>query len=165
MDPTELGYREMRILFEYLYPPSSQSTTIASPEGQAADDAPILIDADDLLAHPEAILQSVCSRLKFPYSVSMLTWNKPEDHALAESAFKKFAGYHEDALNSTGLRPRKSGEEHQRRDANTRDEQDREWTQKYGGEAARTIREAVNICQDDYDFLYQFRIKPQEHTY
>ena len=92
----------------------------------------------------------------------MLTWDTPEDHALAESAFKKFAGYHEDALNSKGLKPRALNQEHQEREANTKGEQDQEWTQKYGDEAARTIREAVDICQDDYDFLYQFRIKPQE---
>ena len=164
LDPTELGYRELRILFEYLHPPRSQSPTIPSPEGQTPDDTPILIDADDLLAHPEAMLQSICSRLDFPYSASMLTWDTPEDHALAESAFKKFAGYHEDALHSTGLISRTSDWEHRSREASTKDGQDREWTQRYGGEAAKTIREAVNICQDDYEFLYQFRIKPQEHS-
>ena len=163
LDPTELGYRELRILFEYLHSFSSHAPTNPSPEGQTPDDAPILVDADDLLAHPEAMLQTICRKLDFPYSPSMLTWDTTQDHILAESAFKKYAGYHEDALNSTGLISRTSDREHQSREASTKDEQDREWTQRYGGEAAKTIREAVDICQDDYDFLYQFRTKPQEH--
>ena len=160
LDPTELGYRELRMLFEYLHPSTSPSSTIPSTEGQPLDDAPILIDADDLLGHPEEVLRSICNRLNLPYSASMLTWDTPEDYVLAESAFKKYAGYHQDALNSTGLNPRTLDQEHHTREANTTDEQDQEWTHRYGGDAARMIREAVNICQDDYEFLYQFRIKP-----
>lgn len=156
LDPTELGYRETRLLFDYLSLPASRSAT-------SADSAlPILIDADDLLAHPESILRSVCARLDFPYSSSMLSWSTSEDHAYAESLFRKYAGYHEDALNSTGLRPKTADREVMGREAKTRAEEDQEWTDRYGSQAAAEIRSAVDLCQEDYDYLRGFRIKPED---
>ncbi|KAL8770402.1 MAG: hypothetical protein Q9209_003828 [Squamulea sp. 1 TL-2023] len=148
LDPTELGYREMRILLDCLYPPASHSAQINEP---------LLIDADDLLANPEGVISAVCSHLQIPYSPSMLSWPSAEDYAFAKSLFDKFAGYHEDALNSTGLRP-KSMEE---RDQNpkSREKLDEEWEERYGVDAARTIRAAVDLCQEDYEYLRQFRIQ------
>ena len=123
--------------------------------------APILVDADDLLAHPEPIVRIICQRLALPYTSSMLTWDTPEDYAIAESAFKKYAGYHEDALKSTGLRPRTADDMARVKEAKTREEEDGEWRERYGIEAARTIRDAVDLCQGDYEYLRQFRILPE----
>jgi hypothetical protein len=165
LDPTELGYRETRLLFDYLSPPALRpaisATSIRSSHG-VQDALPILIDADDLLAHPEFILRSVCARLNFPYSSSMLSWSTPEDHVHAESLFKKYAGYHEDALNSTGLRSRTADRQATGRDAKTRAEEDQEWTERYGSEAASEIRSAVDLCREDYEYLRGFRIKPED---
>ena len=86
----------------------------------------------------------------------MLTWDTPEDYAIAESAFKKYAGYHEDALKSTGLRPRTADDMARVKEAKTREEEDGEWQEIYGIEAARTIRDAVDLCQGDYEYLRQF---------
>lgn len=33
---------------------------------------------------------------------------------------------------------------------------------RYGREAAGEIREAVEMCRGDYDYLRQFRIRPEE---
>lgn len=88
----------------------------------------------------------------------MLSWDTPEDHAIAEAAFKKYDGYHDDALNSTGLRPKTAAELARANEAKTRGEEDDEWTRRFGGEAARIIREAVDACQVDYEYLRQFRI-------
>ena len=152
LDSSELGYRETRILFDYLYPPATRSPSTS---------APMLVDADDLLAHPEFIVRIICQRLALPYSPSMLTWDTPEDYVLAESAFKKYAGYHEDALKSTGLRPRTADHMARGNEAKTREEQDEEWRERYGIEAAGTIRDAVDLCQGDYEYLRQFRIVPE----
>lgn len=153
LDPTELGYRETRMLFDYLYPPATRSSLSM---------APILLDADDLLAHPESIMRSVCTRLDLQYSSSMLSWDSPEDYALAEAAFKKYAGYHEDALNSTGLRPRTADQIKRGTQAKTREEENEEWKERYGIEAAQKIREAADLCEEDYEYLKQFRILPKE---
>ena len=92
----------------------------------------------------------------------MLSWSTPEDYAHAESLFKKYAGYHEDALNSTGLRPKTADREGWGKEVKTREEEDQDWRERYGSEAARTIREAVDQCQEDYEYLRKFRIEPEE---
>ncbi|KAL9593005.1 MAG: hypothetical protein Q9179_006174 [Wetmoreana sp. 5 TL-2023] len=150
LDPTELGYRELRILFDYLHPPTSclsEAGPVVTPEEGDRDNAPLLIDAEDYLENPDAIIRSLCSRLVIPYSPSMLTWDTAEDHAYALSLFEKFAGYHEDALNSTGLKPKPPGR------AKSKKEEDQEWESKYGSEAAVIIRQAVDTCQEDYKYL------------
>lgn len=164
LDPAEVGYRETRLLFDYLYPPSarpSDSAFGADPKNKAWEARPLLIDADDLLSCPEDIVQSVCTRVNLPYSASMLSWPTKEDHAYAESLFKKYAGYHEDALNSTGLRLRTSNRNKQGESAPKREDEDEEWTERYGEEAAEMIRSVVEQCQEDYEYLRQFRIKPK----
>lgn len=148
LDSTELGYREMRILFDYLYPSGAVSTE------DRPQNAPLLIDADDFLSNPDAIIRSLCSRLSIPYSPSMLTWDSSEDHAFARSLFDKYAGYHEDALNSTGLRPKPPAQ------GRSTEEEEEDWKSRYGSDAARTIREAVDLCQADYEYLRQFKIRP-----
>ncbi len=86
----------------------------------------------------------------------MLSWSAPEDQAYARDLFAKYAGYHEDALQSEGLRADQGREER------TREEEDAEWIVRYGREAAGEIREAVEMCRGDYDYLRQFRIRPEE---
>ncbi len=92
----------------------------------------------------------------------MLSWSTPEDHAHAVSLFEKYAGYHEDALKSTGLRRKTADREGCGRETNTMDGEDEEWRERYGSEAASKIREAVNQCREDYEYLREFRMKPQE---
>lgn len=89
----------------------------------------------------------------------MLSWPSPEDHAFAKSLFDKFAGYHEDALNSTGLRPKAAEQKNDEGSKSSREELDVEWKEKYGAEAARSLREAVDLCQEDYEYLRQFRMQ------
>jgi len=35
-----------------------------------------------------------------------LTWDSEEDHQRAKDAFEKWKGFHDDAINSTSLKPR-----------------------------------------------------------
>lgn len=155
LDPTELGYREMRLLLDYLYPPTSRSAS--ADDNKRGIDTPILIDADDLLADPPAVISALCARIGVPYSSSMLSWPSPEDHAFAKSLFDKYAGYHEDALNSTGLKPKPASRRDER--VESREELEREWEERYGAEGAKVIRDTVEMCQGDYDYLRQFRMR------
>ena len=161
LDPNELGYRETRLLFDHLYPAESRSPSFPS-NATARNDVPILIDADDLLSHPESIVRSVCTYLDLPYSTSMLSWSTVDDQSHANDLFSKYAGYHEDALKSAGLRGKTADRERWEKEANTRKEEDEEWEARYGHEAATQIREAVDLCRDDYEYLWQFRIKPAQ---
>ncbi|KAI4164957.1 MAG: hypothetical protein LQ348_007832 [Seirophora lacunosa] len=147
LDPTELGYREMRILFEHLHPPSSRDGV----------PPPLLIDAEDLLSDPDAVIRALCARLGIAYTPAMLAWEGPEELAFAKSLLDKLAGYHEDALHSTGLRPQPPGER-RRRAQKSRGEEDAEWEAKFGAEGAKAIREAVDLCREDYEYLRGFRM-------
>ncbi|KAL8670466.1 MAG: hypothetical protein Q9168_005006 [Polycauliona sp. 1 TL-2023] len=146
LDPAEFGHREIRILFDYLRDKDSSSTT------------PILIDGDDLLEDPEGILRPLCAYLGIPYSSSMLSWPTAEDHDFAFSLFEKYAGYHDDALDSTGLVPRGGGAK--KAQSLSREEQDDGWRMKYGEEGMRMIRSTVDACRDDYEYLRPFRMRP-----
>ncbi|KAL8995925.1 MAG: hypothetical protein Q9169_004461 [Polycauliona sp. 2 TL-2023] len=146
LNAEEFGYREIRILFDHLR--AKDSSTM-----------PILIDAEDLLANPEGIIRPLCSHLGIPFSSSMFSWATPEDHDFAFSLFEKYAGYHDDALNSRGMVPR--GKEVQDAVPLSREEQDDGWRTKYGEEGMRLIRSTVDACRDDYDYLKSFRMQPQ----
>lgn len=148
------------MLFDWLWPPTSRPSDGSSN----IDERPILIDAEDLLANPEIILRYICSRTGLEYSESMLSWDSAEDHAQANALFEKFEGYHEDALHSTGIRPQTAEqlESEKRKAAKTREEEDEEWRAKYGGEAAQTIRDAVDLCQPDYEYLRRFKIRIED---
>lgn len=45
-----------------------------------------------------------------------------------------------------------------------RDQEDERWRERYGKEAAGKIREAVDLCREDYGYLWGFRIEPEEAT-
>ena len=174
MDREEVGYRELRMLWDYLWLPSYRTTTNTTTdtnndESNDGDEngRPLLIDASDLLSHPTSILQSVCSYIGISYSPSMLSWPSAEDHAYAKSFFAKYAGYHEDALSSTGLKARREerptegagGSKKKEEGGIRREEEDRVWVDEYGSEAANTIRDAVERCKGDYEYLRGFRIR------
>ncbi len=146
----------MRLLLDYLYPLPSRS--IADGNKQGGIHTPILIDADDLLADPAAVISALCAHIGVPYSSSMLSWPSAEDHAFAKSLFDKYAGYHEDALNSTGLQPKLVSSQRDE-GLESREELEREWEEKYGADGARVIRDTVEVCRGDYEYLRQFRMR------
>lgn len=156
LEPTEIGYRELRILLDYLYPAAAQSPNV-SQETTGSSDKPFLIDADDLLAHPDTVVDSLCAHLSIPYSLSMLCWGSPDDQAHAKSLYEKFAGWHDDALYSTGLNPKLAHNEGS--SPMSRQEEDHQWQSKYGEKAARMIRDLVDGCQKDYEYLRQFKLR------
>ncbi|PNS18266.1 hypothetical protein CAC42_7635 [Sphaceloma murrayae] len=164
--PEEAGYDELRRIFDYM-----KSTGIVGPKvsgqdvngsangtngvnGHNANEVPItLVDADDLLNNPEPIMRKFCEAVGIKFTPKMLEWDTPEDHEFAKDKFEKWKGFHEDAINSTGLHAREHGK------PETTPEQDFEdWKQKYGEEAAVVIRDTVEKCLADYEYLKQFAI-------
>lgn len=113
--PDEAGYIELRALFDYLRHSGQVGPHIAGRKHESngvsngdTDKVDItLIDADDLLDAPYAMIEEYCKSVGLPFSPSMLNWDNEIDQENAKAAFEKWPGFHEDAIDSTELRPRK----------------------------------------------------------
>lgn len=92
--PSEAGYVELRRLFDYLL----EKEIIFR-------DQIVMIDADDMLDAPEATLRSYCERAGIEFTPEMLIWSD-EDKNHAVDHFEKWAGWHDDAIESDKLRAR-----------------------------------------------------------
>ncbi|KAK4231489.1 P-loop containing nucleoside triphosphate hydrolase protein [Podospora fimiseda] len=139
--PSEAGYDELRRLFDYLL---SQSLL---PQIT-------VIDADDLLDHPEEIIKIYCQHVGIDFSTQMLKWDGEEAQRKAVEQFEKWNGFHDDAIGSTGLKPRVVGKK-----VLTREEEDEQWREKYGEEGQKIIRETVDANLEDYEYLKGFAVK------
>lgn len=114
--PQEAGYDEQRRVFDYLRSIGQIGPKICGQENNAQingfdgshEDAVdiCVIDADDLLDTPGAILEKFCESIGIEYTPSMLNWDNEEDHAYAKEVFEKWKGFHEDAIHSTELKAR-----------------------------------------------------------
>ncbi|KAL2123381.1 hypothetical protein VTJ04DRAFT_3836 [Mycothermus thermophilus] len=177
--PSEAGYSELRRLFDYLRAEGvivdrdaaaaggtngvngGTNGTSSTPNSNEAVKI-TLIDADDLLLHPIPILRQFCADIGIPFSPSMLSWGGDEEgQQRAVEAFAKWDGFHDDAIHSTELRPT-TREGKEKKDKVTEEEEDREWSEKYGEEAARVIRRCVQECLGDYEYLKGFALKVEE---
>jgi len=163
-DPKEAGYVELRRLFDYLRSVGQVGPKMCGREdatngvnghtnGDAGEKIEIcLIDADDMLDDPYAMIEKYCGSIGIPYSPDMLKWNKPGDQEHAKAAFEKWKGFHEDALETEGLNPRKHAPK-------TEEQMMKEWTEKYGEEGAKLIKKTVDENVEHYEYLKQFAIK------
>ena len=117
--PNEAGYDELRRVFDYLRSVGQVGPGIAGKEsnGPGNDGDSVtnghpgkvdicVVDADDLLDNPSGIIEAYCKSVGLKYDPQMLKWNSEEDHNQAREAFEKWKGFHEDAMNSSELRPR-----------------------------------------------------------
>ena len=126
--PSEVGYKELRALFDYLIAEKLIGPGIANRSSpgvigsgsvngdHAADNRGneiatetvgkvdiCVIDADDLLDQPQALVEAYCHSVGVPYDSQMLNWDNEEDQEYARQEFAKWKGFHDDALHSTGL--------------------------------------------------------------
>jgi hypothetical protein len=109
----DTGYKELRQLFDYLHTcgivgPSIAGRERCSPaiisDSQSEDVEICVIDAEDLLRHPESIVQQYCASTGLHYSgKDMLMWDTTEEHIHARDAFATWKGFHDDAINSVEL--------------------------------------------------------------
>jgi hypothetical protein len=159
-DPSEAGYAELRALFEFLKAKRQIGPLVASQyEGNphALDSVPItVVDADDLLDNPNGIIKAFCAEVGLEFDPAMLSWSSPEDKERATKQFEKWRGFHEDAIHSDSLKPRDPAK---KKKPQSREEEDKEWTEKYGEEGAKVIRETVDANVADYEYLKQYAVK------
>ncbi|KAI5357902.1 Putative P-loop containing nucleoside triphosphate hydrolase [Septoria linicola] len=156
--PEEAGYDELRRLFDYLKDEGLVGPKVTAREGELKEGQVeiCVIDADDMLDDPEGILRQYCDSIGLDFSTAMLQWESEESHAFAKEQFEKWNGFHDDAINSTDLKPR--AHKHKPKS----DEQlYAEWVEKYGQEAADLIKKTVDANVADYEYLKQFAV-PQK---
>jgi hypothetical protein len=112
----DTGYKKLRELFDYLRSSGIVGPSIAGQSAAYSSAAEIrsseqlesvdlcIIDASDLLSHPEDTVQQYCPTTGLPYSgQEMLTWDAPEENTRARDAFSTWKGFHENAINSVKL--------------------------------------------------------------
>ncbi|KAH6681979.1 P-loop containing nucleoside triphosphate hydrolase protein [Halenospora varia] len=171
--PAEAGYDELRRVFDFLRNEKQVGPALAGEHGQlpAGEVSITVIDADDLLDDPEGIISAYCKEVGIEYDPQMLIWDTEEDHARAREAFEKWRGFHDDAINSTSLKPRAHRILRRfgwiitdlclakKKKAKAIENEDQEWIEKYGKEAQKVIRECVNANISDYEYLKSFAIK------
>ncbi|KAF2456946.1 P-loop containing nucleoside triphosphate hydrolase protein [Lineolata rhizophorae] len=144
--PAEAGYDELRRGFDYL-------RTTGLVGGESGVDVTV-VDADDLLDNPVGVIREFCRRTGIPFEEDMLKWDSEDDHGRAKAAFEKWKGFHEDAIDSTELKPREK-----KKKRKSDEELYAEWTTKYGEKGAKVIKETVDANVPDYEYLKQFAIK------
>ena len=101
-DPAEAGYDELRRVFDFLREDKQVGPSAAGKQTQL-DDGEVgitVIDADDLLDDPEAIIETYCREVGINYDSTMLNWDNEEEHQIATDAFEKWKGFHDDAIAS-----------------------------------------------------------------
>ncbi|WEW54787.1 hypothetical protein PRK78_000212 [Emydomyces testavorans] len=168
---SEAGYEEVRRFFDYLRdialvgPHFANGKSVGNgtsgingndtaSSSHAHGSAEIcVVDADDLLDNPAGIIERFCESVGEEYTPDMLNWNNEKDQAVAKEAFEKWPGFHDDAMNSTSLKPRLY------KQPRSEEEFDREWREKYGEKGAKIIRSAVDRSMPDYLYMKQFAIK------
>ncbi|KAH6850135.1 hypothetical protein B0I37DRAFT_106170 [Chaetomium sp. MPI-CAGE-AT-0009] len=172
--PNEAGYDELRRLFDYLLQegvitPQPQQPQGDHPNGTNGTHSTngtngtngsgggvkvTVVDADDLLDKPAEVVRAFCADVGMDYHDGMLKWQDDEGQQLAEAAFEKWNGFHDDAIGSTELRARV-----QPKKTPTEAEEDEEWRKKFGEEGQRVIRECVDANVADYEYLKSFAIR------
>ena len=114
--PSEAGYDELRRTFDYLRANGHIGPDIAGGKRSSNGDSHgnshtdkvdiCVVDADDLLDNPEGIIEAYCKTVGISYDPKMLIWDTDEDQKHAKDAFEKWSGFHDDAIHSSGLKPR-----------------------------------------------------------
>ncbi|KAJ5833661.1 hypothetical protein N7474_001972 [Penicillium riverlandense] len=166
-DPLEAGYDELRRHFDYLKetglvgPHVATRPELSSPETKADSGLKkcngheiCVVDADDLLDAPAAMIEAFCESVGLQYDPRMLQWDREIDHAVAKDKFEKWRGFHDDALDSDGLQARAH-----KRAPKSEEDFDAEWRAKYGEEAAAMIRKTVDQNMPHYLYLKQFAMR------
>ena len=115
--PSEAGYDELRRFFDYSretglvrdkHADSKNGTENGSVTNDHADVPEVsLLDADDLLDDPEGIMRAYCNSVGLDFRPDMLNWDDDGLQEQAKMVFEKWKGFHEDAIDSTDLKPRK----------------------------------------------------------
>lgn len=145
----EAGYAELRRLFDYL-----RAQGIVGADADGGGPPVVVIDADDLLDRPAEAIAAFCRSVGLDFTADMMQWDDDRNQQTAAAAFEKWAGFHNDALSSTGLKPRTS-----HRKPLTDEQEDEQWKTKYGEKGQKLIRKCVAANIEDYEYLKSFALK------
>lgn len=111
-DPAEAGYKELKLLYDWIADPSSTFHQPADADERYASFPvqeqampPPLVSASVLLENPGAVLEQYCGALGVPFDESMLSWNPG-----AVDIWAKWGKYHESAEGSSGFIKEKAKE-------------------------------------------------------
>lgn len=115
-NPKDAGYKELRRLFDYLRQIDVIGPKIATrqtedlesciSQGSTSQVEICIIEANSLLANPEAVMEAYCASTGLPFETSMLSWDQAEDREEAEHQFGKWKRpFHDVAVDSTSLHP------------------------------------------------------------
>ena len=148
--PCEAGYKELRQMVDYLI-----------EKGLVDRDSIVVLDADDMLDRPAEAIEAFCKGVDLDYRPEMLQWEDAASQDRATAAFEKWAGWHNDALASTGLQARapSSSSAAKHKTPPTTEEEDAAWLAKFGDKGQKIIRSCVDANTADYDYLKQFALK------
>ncbi|ODA82602.1 hypothetical protein RJ55_01109 [Drechmeria coniospora] len=140
--PSEAGYEELVRLFDFL------------ARNDVVDKQHVtVVDADDLLDHPEETVRQYCAQTAVDYHPSMLEWND-QDREHAEKLFAKWNGFHNDVLATSRLHARSAAQK-----TSTIESENKEWADKYGPEGQKVIRQVVDDNIPHYEYLRQFCLR------
>ncbi|KAI4859320.1 P-loop containing nucleoside triphosphate hydrolase protein [Hypoxylon rubiginosum] len=154
--PNEAGYVELCRLFDYLREQKIVGPKMAGEaDGHKEGEITVtVIDADDLLDHPEPVVKAFCEETGIPFKPDMLTWDDEENQRYVSDAFAKWNGFHNDAIRSKSLTARTTAHK-----TVTDESENEEWRQKYGEEAQKVIRACVDENVPHYEYLKSFALK------
>lgn len=97
---SDAGYKELRRLFDYLL--------CTRQIGPSSGNEICVVDAEDLLAHPEETIERFCSSVGITFDRGSLQWGTEKDQQRARDLFKNWAPFHDVALQSTSLKAQPS---------------------------------------------------------
>ncbi|GAA6027367.1 hypothetical protein JCM8097_007800 [Rhodosporidiobolus ruineniae] len=136
-DPKEMGYAELRRLFEFV-------------EEQTGE-TPLLVETEELLRNPVDVVETWCKEVGIEFHEDMLDW---ED--ASHGHFDKWPGFHNDAINSKGVGKHAAKERAPSVSAGS------SGTAAGGGakkELSPELQQAVEGCMEDYEWLRQWARK------
>jgi hypothetical protein len=135
--PENLGFKPLRRLLEFLL-----------AEGIVMRESLVVLDADDMLDDPAGTLEDFCKRVGVEWDEDrMLNWTA-EDADRARVLFKASEGWHDNALESSSLKPRTK-----RRVEQSVEDEDDEWRANWGEEVQKMLRKAVDDNMADYEWI------------
>lgn len=123
----EIGYQELYILFEKI---KKQTGNI-----------PPLIDADDLVKHPQATVQAYCETVGIPFIPEALQWEKPKSGK--EVSWYDEGSWHSNLITTTGF------QEQNNPDYLTIDEND-------------DLKRLYDLCLPYYEKLHSYKLSADE---
>ncbi|GAA5844617.1 hypothetical protein JCM5353_005163 [Sporobolomyces roseus] len=133
-DGKEMGYKELRKMFDFVREQTGKM--------------PLLIESEELLKNPEAVMNMWCEEVGIKFEKEMLEWDdQKREH------FDKWPGFHDDAKKSKGVGKQAANDGSSATLAKAPDASAKP--------ALRPeLQQAVEDCMDDYEYLKQFARKP-----